>query len=400
MTPGPGLLDPAATAASLPHPPARPPTAGWSESLAYGAPGIALLHIERARTGAGRWETAHAWVAAATRTSVTANLSSGLYSGAPAVAFALHATGRPEYTPALSTLDTHITALTRRRVEQAHARMDRGELPAVREYDLISGLTGIGCYLLHRDSGGTAVRDVLGYLVRLTEPIQIDDETVPGWWTGHGPTDQPSPEFRGGHGNLGMAHGISGPLALLAQAMKRGVVVPGHAEAINRICAWTDRWRHSSRTRVWPPWITRDELRAGRPAQRGPSRPSWCYGTPGLARAQQLAGQATGDLARQRMAEAALLGCITDQRQLSLLTDTSLCHGWAGLLHTTWRAAADATTGELTARLPDPPARLSEVARGREAGLLDGATGVALALGIAGPNTPPVSQWDACLLTN
>jgi hypothetical protein len=362
---------------------------------------VALLHIERARTGIGRWETAHAWLAAATRTPVTASLGSGLYSRAPAVAFVLHAAGRPEYAPALSTLDIHIAALTRRRVEQAHARMDRGELPAVREYDLISGLTGIGCYLLHRDPGGTAVRDVLCYLVRLTGPLHVDGENVPGWWTGHGPTDQPSPEFPGGHGNLGMAHGITGPLALLAQAMRRGVVVSGHTEAINRICAWTDRWRHGESTRTWwPSWITRAELSAGRSAQRGPSRPSWCYGTPGVARAQQMAGQAIGDVERHRTAEAALLGCLTDQRQLSLLTDTSLCHGWAGLLHTVWRAAADATTGDLTARLPDLRNRLCMAIPGPGAGLLDGAAGVALALTSAGTDAPPVSEWDACLLTN
>jgi hypothetical protein len=361
---------------------------------------VALLHIERARTGVGRWETAHAWVAAATHTPVTANLDSGLYSGAPAVAFALHAAGRPEYARALSKLDAHIVAVTRRRIEQAHARMDRGELPTLGEYDLIGGLTGIGCYLLHRDPGGTAVRDVLSYLVRLTDPLRDDDETVPGWWTGHGPTDQPSPEYHGGHGNLGMAHGITGPLALLAQAIKRGIVVPGHIEAINRICTWTDRWRHGDGTRAWwPPWITRAELRAGRSAQRGPSRPSWCYGTPGVARAQQLTGHATGDADRQRIAEMALLGCVTDQRQLSLLTDWSLCHGWAGLLHTVWRAAANATTGELANRLPDLRNRLSKASPGPEAGLLDGAAGMALALATTGKDTPPVSEWDACLLT-
>jgi hypothetical protein len=34
------------------------------QSLATGAAGIALLHIERALTGAGDWETAHARIRA------------------------------------------------------------------------------------------------------------------------------------------------------------------------------------------------------------------------------------------------------------------------------------------------------------------------------------------------
>jgi len=31
---------------------------------------------------------------------------------------------------------------------------------------------------------------------------------LPGWWTASGPDDRPSQSWPGGHGNLGMAHGI------------------------------------------------------------------------------------------------------------------------------------------------------------------------------------------------
>ncbi|MFI6027948.1 lanthionine synthetase LanC family protein [Amycolatopsis magusensis] len=48
--------------------------------------------------------------------------------------------------------------------------------------------------------------------------------------------------FPGGHGNFGLAHGISGPLALLAHAPRRGIAVDDH-EAVGTICAWLDSWR-------------------------------------------------------------------------------------------------------------------------------------------------------------
>lgn len=67
----------------------------------------------------------------------------------------------------------------------------------------------------------------------------------------------------------------------------------------------------------------------------GPQRPSWCYGTPGLARAQQLAALALTDPRRQQLAEHALAGYVSDVRQLSQLRDASVCHGWAGLRHAT-----------------------------------------------------------------
>ena len=111
----------------------------------------------------------------------------GLHRGAPAVAFTLHAAVRPEYAMPLQVLDEHITQLTRHRLQQAHQRIDNGKLPALRECDLIRGLTGIGAYLLHRHPRDPLVRDVLAYLVRLTQPIHADDQTLPGL------VDQPRP---------------------------------------------------------------------------------------------------------------------------------------------------------------------------------------------------------------
>lgn len=388
----------------------------WPQSLAHGAAGAALLHIERAHAGLGRWQVAHDWLSCASSGEISAGPNSGLFYGAPAVAFALHAAvDRPgKYARALSVLDHHIAAMTRRRVDQAHTRIDHAGRPTLAEFDLIRGLTGLGAYLLQRDPHGDPVREVLSYLVRLTEPLYADGILVPGWWTDLDPAGQLSKDFPGGHGNFGMAHGISGPLALLSLALKRGVVVNGHAEAIGRICAWLDDWRQDHDAGPWwPYWVTRDELGHHRSTQSGPSRPSWCYGTPGLARAQQLAGQAAGDVARQRMAEQALIGCLSDRNQLAAITDTTLCHGWAGLFHIVWRVAADAHTPDFAAHLPRLVGRivehgtfgigadqiaesiLSPPAGGL--GLLEGAAGVALALHTAAAG-PPNSNWDTCLL--
>lgn len=362
---------------------------------------MALLHIERAVAGLGGWEVAHAWLAAAAHGDIAAGPNATLFFGAPALAFALHAAAdRPgRYERALQALDIRVAALTRRRLDQAHARINRGNRPALAEFDLINGLTGLGAHLLRCDPDGDLIRQVLTYLVRLTEPL--DAEGLPGWWTDLAPTGRRSTAFPGGHGNFGMAHGISGPLALLSLAMRCGIVADGQTEAITRICSWLDTWRQDHDTTPWwPETITLDETRLGRPRQTRPRRPSWCYGTPGLARAQQLAGQATADTDRQRMAEQALLGCLTNPEQLRRITDSSLCHGLAGLFQTARRIAADAHTPDLTTPLhdlaellvtPEPP--------GAASGLLEGSTGRALALSTAA-NEFPASRWDTCLLLN
>ncbi|HUY48796.1 MAG TPA: lanthionine synthetase C family protein [Streptosporangiaceae bacterium] len=373
-----------------------------AQSLAKGAVGIALLHIERARTGLAGWETAHAWLKTAADGDISAADDAGLFSGAPAVAFALHAAGEGRYTRALAKLDAHVTGLAHRRASQAQARIDSSNLPRLAEFDLIYGLTGIGAYLLRRDPGGDALEHVLRYLVRLAEPLHNDGQILPGWWTSHDPSFKYSPAFAGGHANFGIAHGIAGPLALLSLATRNGVTVDGQDQAIGRICSWLDAWRQDHGTGSWwPQWVTRADLRARRPAQPGPLRPSWCYGTPGLARAQQLAGIATGDTTRQDMAEHALAGCLAHPAQLSQITDTSVCHGWAGLFYTAWRAARDARTPAITSCLPHLADQLIKhgcPGTGDGPGFLEGDTGLALVLHSIACGTPPASGWDACLL--
>jgi lantibiotic biosynthesis protein len=380
-------------------PPAHDPAPNWGQSLSAGAAGIALLHITQARAGTGDWDIAHQWAGAMTRGPVAAHPDACLFTGAPAVAFVLRAAGHRAYAAALSTLDGHIVTLTRHRLDRARERIERGQLPELREFDLLKGLTGIGVYLLQANQIDL-LRDVLSYLVRLVDPVTVDDQELPGWWAGHGPAGQPSTAWPDGHLNLGLAHGIAGPLTLLSTAMRRGITVLGQADAIERICAELDRWRcGTARRSWWPGIISPAEWKARAVQQPGPQRPSWCYGTPGLARAQQLAALALGHPQRQQHAEDALAGCITDEAQLAQLGEVSLCHGWAGLVQTTRRAAAD--TGHdsaLTALLPRLDSRFDQHLHDQQpacAGLLEGATGIALT---RHSTAAPAIPWDACLL--
>jgi lantibiotic biosynthesis protein len=389
----------------LAEPMAPPKNEPWAaHSLAKGAAGIALLHIERAHLGLSTWARAHRWITAVTTGEVSAADNTGLHLGAPAVAFMLHAanTGSGRYQAALTAMDPHVTDLAHRRVDAAMARIHRGEPPGFHEYDALFGLTGIGAYLLHRDPHGSALGRVLAYLVALTRPARAGGTTVPGWWVAHDPHRQTSDRFPYGHGNLGAAHGVSGPLLLLARALRRDATVDGHREAIATITIWLDTWRQDDEHGPWwPEYVTLHDLHTGRTSQPRASRPSWCYGTPGIARAAQLAAIAMDDDRRRHDAEAALLACLTDPAQLQQVTDTSLCHGWAGIYQTAWRAAHDAQTPALRTILPTLSQALVRHASPPSSGgpgLLEGDAGTALALSTAAQDTAPTSGWDACLL--
>lgn len=380
-------------------PPAAVDTEG-GQSLATGALGTALLAIEQALSGAGDWSTAHRLVARATTSPIDAGSHSSLYYGSPAVLFLLNtatADGHDRYTTARHTLTQHLRRITRTRLAAAHDRLRHGRPARFAEYDVFSGLTGIAALLLGYLPDADEFTDLLTYLVRLTQPRTDQEQRLPGWWVDHDPDPLlPTP---GGHANLGMAHGAAGILALLAQAARAGHTVDGQAGAIERLCAWFDRWRQDTpHGPWWPQWVTRDQLRTGRPSQEGPGRPSWCYGAPGIARALQLAAIATHDTARQTTAEAALADCLTTP-QLDRLTDPGICHGLAGLYHTAYRAAVDARTPGITARLPLLADHLtrSEPSPGH-VGFLTGHTGWSLAVHTASTSTPPRTRWDTCLL--
>lgn len=366
------------------------------QSLAHGPLGAVLLSVERARRSGDTWQEVHRSLPDVG--PLIDGPDAGLYLGAPAMAFVLHlaADGTDRYAGALHTLDGVVAAHTRQRVAAAHARIDAGRPTEFAEYDLFRGLTGIGALLLRRQARGPETKAVLEYLVRLTEPVPAGGGPVPGWWVGHAPAHSRT-TVPGGHANAGMAHGIAGPLALLALAMRAGITVDGHEAAIRRICRWLDEIRIHDRLGVrWPRWIS-----AYGPTPPLPASPSWCHGTPGLARAQQLAAIVTGDDDRKRMAEHALLRCITDPNQLDLIDNRGLCHGFGGMLRTVQRVAEDAETpAVLTARTSLLTHRFLTADAPQGSGFLEGRTGAALALQDVESDgtTAPRGQWDACLL--
>jgi hypothetical protein len=375
----------------------------WPQSLAGGAAGIALLHVERARSGHSDWATARTWLGEAASGNVTAASNARLFFGAPALAFVFHvaSTSTGRWRRALDALNAATLDVTRAAVAAAHARMDRAERAELREFDLIRGLAGLSAYSLAAYPGHEATREVLTGLVRLTEPLPGARDGLPPWWTDASPSGDPSPGFPGGHGNFGMAHGISAVLAVLSLAILRDAAVPGAHEAAGRICAWMDQWRHGDREGPWwPGVITLTEAQAGNVDAGQRPRPSWCYGIAGTARAQQLAGLALRDPARRQVAEAAVLAVLRDPVELARLPEAGLCHGRAGLLQAAWRMAADAADGELAAEIPCLAAQLAAQLAQHGCGdpeLLDGAAGAALALHTVGTSSAPGPAWDAFL---
>ena len=342
------------------------------QDLAEGALGVALLHIQRCDS-----ERARACITAAIADGVSTGANACLYHGAPAVEFVLRCAGQDN-----AAVSEQVDRVVVRRLSLAHHRRRVNPDPVVElaDFDLIRGLTGLGALLLFRDSPPDLLTEVLAYLVALAQPRP---DGLPGWWCAFGPDQDPD---QGGHSNNGMAHGIAGPLALLALAARAGITVAGQLDAI-RVC---DSWlaKHDGSY-----WTIRRQF--DNPSPPPPARPSWCYGALGVARARQLAAIALGEDALRRSAEDVALTALNDPHTIGRINDAGLCHGWAGLLTVTRALAADSTE----------PARFDNTCTGLERaliadfdrltkpGFLEGRAGAELAM--AGPDT---TGWTRALL--
>ncbi|WP_329213174.1 lanthionine synthetase C family protein [Streptomyces sp. NBC_01485] len=386
------------------------PGAHWSSaSLDEGHAGVALLFGAQADDPqARRLALRHLSAGVAART----HSGGGLFHGDVALAFAAAVAARS--ADDYRTVRAAGTA-TAVRLVQRLARAPR----TLHRLDVVSGLAGIGRYLL-ADGQTDALCDVLRLLVELTRPVHVHGRTVPGWWVGTPPTAvDRAQDFPQGHFNLGMAHGVSGPLALLSLATAAGVTVPGQTATVRAMAQWlVDRLHPGPHGPYWPDRLTFEEEARGR-AVRPPARGAWCYGTPGVARAVHLAGGALG----QRQWCDAALGAVRvlfgRPAHEWPVRDASLCHGAAGLLVVGSVMAADSGDTALAAVLPALAERVlaffdesapfgfrytdaeMELTEDR-AGTLMGAAGVALALRHFADPVPRQAEvpvpWEAALL--
>ncbi|MEW1912155.1 lanthionine synthetase C family protein [Kitasatospora sp. NPDC085895] len=396
-------------------------------STAQGAGGLALAfgHLDRCLPGQGWDLVAHRHLARAVEGTARDPVKAlGLFSGLAGVAFttAYLADGRGRYRALLGDLDNSLYTRIPRRLPAVDGRG-----LAVGTFDVVSGWTGVAACLRVRPPGpdrDRASTTLLGWLVDLCRGCP-DPDGLPAWHTPHAliADEAMRAKYPGAVANCGLAHGITGPLALLAlvHADARGPAVPGHTEAIRRAASWLAA-QHVADARgggypsvaAYPPAV--EEPSAAVPGARAPAptpaRDAWCYGSPGVARALWLAGTALGDSGLTAAATAALRTALARPIAWRRVDSPGFCHGVAGLLQITLRFAADTgdeAIGAAAHRLvdqllgeyrPRSPFGYRSVepdgTRADRVGLLEGTPGIALALLAAATPEPPA--WDRFFL--
>jgi hypothetical protein len=364
------------------------PALGMDSSLASGAAGLAILFAEKGiRTLFPEWGPDSFFAS-----------EPSLYCGLAGVGWAM------------SHLQDHIPGFDQ---DEDLAELDDALLhhletsPWRDDFDLISGLVGIGVYALKRLPRPNAVSCLERLIEHLAETAIQRPEGIT-WWTNPSWLSlEDQQRFPNGYFNLGLAHGVPGVIALLGQACAARVGVtlarPLLEEAV--------RWLLSQQKPGGFPDRVLPEV------DEGPARLAWCYGDTSVAVALLGAARCVDEPSWEHEALAILRRACHRPPEQSGVVDAGLCHGAAGLGHLfnrTFQAThqphlADAArfwfertlqmrrrghgVGGFESWALGDDGDLSWVA---EPGLLTGAAGVAFALLAAVSATEP--SWDRVLM--
>lgn len=283
--------------------------------------------------------------------------------------------------------------------------------PWTGDYDLISGLVGIGVYALERLPDPRALLTLERIVTRLDELAETNAQGIawltpptllPAWQRQHCPN---------GYYNLGLAHGVPGIIALLGDVYRAGIAVGPARRLLTGAVAWLLAQEITSeRGSSFPNWVAPDYAPQ-------PARQAWCYGEPGIAAALLGAAHALQEPTWLAAALTIARRAATHPPEQAGVFDGCLCHGAAGLGHLfnrIYQATGDVVVGqaarswlEATLKLRHPgqgvagyltwePAEKGADPWVAHPGLLTGAAGIGLALLAATTAIQP--QWDRSLL--
>ncbi|MFE5946822.1 lanthionine synthetase C family protein [Streptomyces sp. NPDC056480] len=219
----------------------------------------------------------------------------------------------------------------------------------VEDFDTVSGLAGLGRVLmlaLHRGYSD-AEPGLRASLEVLTGLLANKDGCPPGWWPSRVEDHRRPLREHGGAAELGMAHGIAGPLAFLAVSLTAGNQVAMQREAVRFAAEWLLSQRHPG-TWTWPASVTAGPPDEDAPATHPPAiNHTWCSGSTGIATAIHLAGRALNDPVLVRAGTEALSALTSIPRRQWAVRGPALCCGFAGVL----QAALTATDRDTCAGL-------------------------------------------------
>lgn len=386
-------------------------------SLSRGHAGTALLfsYLERI-DGQENWALlshSHIQASVAAIHEAETDLGIGLFAGVSGLALSASLIGGSDrYLTLRSQLDDFLLPAVSKHIARIPRRRNWMH---THEFDLVSGITGIGVYLVTRCKDAPLLispRECLDSLIERLLNILSDGSLIPKWSSKPDKILEAFLAKRCPEGllNIGFAHGLPGALTLATELSRQD----------NRFLPLVKDWsgwllQLRKELGYWPDIIPISRIKGRRnvdTANAVPARVAWCYGTGGIFHALLQASRRIDDAAMKMDALNYLIEDVSGILKRNLPKEVTLCHGKAGLLQILLRAhnltsdirlkplIHDLVHSLLLELSADNPFGFldwtPEAGHASRPGLLTGASGVALALLSAASNVEP--EWDRAML--
>lgn len=397
----------------------------WSDlTLANGFTGICLLlgQMDRLFPNEGWDKIGHHYLQQIQSSLEQRSIHSlSLYSGLAGVLVGVRALSREgtRYQGMVETLVSWFEELVLQKVRICKEQWEMGQL-RMNQYDTIEGFAGIGRVVMlfpERPRMKMIWEQIVGLFAVFCGEKNYDGHLIPAWHISSENQflEREKIQFPHGNFNLGLSHGITGPLSFMSLSAINGWMADSVEANIRKLAEWVTKWQMRSPTgTIWPGKVSFEELLRGeiQSISNIEHRDSWCYGAPGIARSLWLAGHAVQNEEWITLGMNAYLEIEQRIETKGGLASATLCHGVSGLLHLIQRMYSDTGHPRLNAMrdhlvvdvlekyVPDSlfgyrdqKASVGEV---DEAGLLTGAAGVALVLASLIAQESP--DWDLVLL--
>ncbi|MCP3776480.1 lanthionine synthetase C family protein [Paenibacillus sp. MZ04-78.2] len=399
----------------------------WSDlTLANGFTGICLLlgQMDRLFPDEGWDRIGHHYLQQIQSSLEQQNIHSlSLYSGLAGVLVGVRALSRggTRYLGMLDTLASWFEELVLQKVQICKEQWVVGRL-RMDQYDTIQGFAGIGRVVMlfpERPRMKMIWEQIIELFDIFCDEKSYNGYIIPAWHISSEDQflEQEKVQYPHGNFNLGLSHGITGPLSFMSLSEINGWTTDSIEANIRKLAEWVNKWKMRGSTgTIWPGRVSFEELlhdEIQSDSIRG-HRDSWCYGAPGIARSLWLAGHAVQN---EEWIASGLNAYLEIEQRIETkggLTSATLCHGLSGLLHLIQRMYSDTGHPGLSAMRDrfvvdlldmynpdslfgyyDQKGKDGEV---DEAGFLTGSAGVALVLASLISKKSP--DWDFVLLVH
>lgn len=202
-------------------------------------------------------------------------------------------------------------------------------------YDVIEGLSGILSYCSIYSNDERFHSALIKGLVRLgelTKNIEVKENIVPGWYI---PSINQFSEgekilYPYGNFNTSFSHGITGPLAILAEMKCKGILAKGQEEAIEIIIDFLFKFKLKDGEKdFWKGQIDfREYISRKLSDDNIVRRDAWCYGSAGICYSIVMAGKA---MKNQTWIDYAVHNIEETIKNINGIFSPTFCHGFSGI---------------------------------------------------------------------